>query len=79
MWLEITNVDPEQAVELEATLTGLQAKIGCRRNSHVGEGGQRNTFEAPGTVAPKPVSAKIEGGKLTLHLAPKSITVISVQ
>ena len=38
-----------------------------------------NTFEAPNTVVPKPISAKVQGGKLTLTLAPKSVTVISVE
>jgi alpha-L-arabinofuranosidase len=38
-----------------------------------------NAFDAPNTVAPKPVSAKVQGGKLTLKLEPKSVTVISVE
>jgi alpha-N-arabinofuranosidase len=37
-----------------------------------------NTFDAPNTVAPKPVAAKVQGGKLTLRLEPKSVTVIAV-
>jgi hypothetical protein len=28
---------------------------------------------------PKPISAKVQGGKLTLKLEPKSITVVSVE
>jgi len=36
------------------------------------------SFEAPRTVVPKPVSAKVQGGRLTLKLEPKSVTVISV-
>ena len=38
-----------------------------------------NSFEAPNTVAPKPISAKVQGGKLALKLEPKSATVISVE
>ena len=38
-----------------------------------------NTFEAPGTVAPKPIEAKVHGATLALTLEPKSVTVISVQ
>ena len=37
-----------------------------------------NTFEAPNTVAPKPISAKVQGGKLTIKLEPKSVTVVSL-
>jgi alpha-N-arabinofuranosidase len=38
-----------------------------------------NTFDAPNTVAPKPISAKAQGGKLVLKLEPKSVTVVSVE
>ena len=79
LWLEITNLDPNQSVEIEATI--------CRHapaRSAVGETltapkvDSVNTFEAPNTVVPKPVSATVQGGKLTLKLEPKSVTVISI-
>jgi alpha-N-arabinofuranosidase len=38
-----------------------------------------NTFDAPNTVVPKPISAKAQGGKLTLKLEPKSVSVISIE
>jgi alpha-N-arabinofuranosidase len=38
-----------------------------------------NSFETPGTVAPKPVSAKLVGDGLTLTLEPKSVTVLSIR
>jgi alpha-N-arabinofuranosidase len=38
-----------------------------------------NTLEAPETVAPKPITAKVEGGRVSLVLEPKSVTVISVE
>ena len=37
-----------------------------------------NTFEAPNTVVPKPVTAKRTGGALTLELGPASVTVVSL-
>jgi len=37
-----------------------------------------NTFDAPNTLVPKPVSAKAQYGKLTFKLEPKSVTVIVV-
>ena len=33
----------------------------------------------PYTVVPKPISAKVQDGKLALKLEPKSVTVISVE
>jgi alpha-L-arabinofuranosidase len=38
-----------------------------------------NSFEASNMVMPKPVSAKVQGGKLALKLEHKSVTVISVE
>ncbi len=38
-----------------------------------------NTFDAPSTVAPKPVAVKSTKGKLMLDLAPQSITVVALE
>jgi alpha-N-arabinofuranosidase len=38
-----------------------------------------NTFDAPKTVAPRPVSAQVQGDRLTLTLDPKSVTVLAVR
>jgi alpha-N-arabinofuranosidase len=76
LWLEITNLDPNQAVEIEATLAGKAAvgeTLTAPRVDSV------NTFESPNTVVPKPVSTTLQGGKLTLKLEPKSVTVVSVE
>jgi alpha-L-arabinofuranosidase len=37
-----------------------------------------NTFEAPATVVPKPVSVKASRGKLVLTLAPASVSVLEL-
>jgi len=37
-----------------------------------------NTFDAPNTVVPKKISAKIAGGKVALTVEPKSVTVVSI-
>jgi alpha-N-arabinofuranosidase len=37
-----------------------------------------NTFEAPQTVAPRPVAPKVQGGTVTLTLEPRSVTVVSI-
>jgi alpha-N-arabinofuranosidase len=38
-----------------------------------------NTFAAPRTVEPKPVSATASSGKLVLQLAPHSVTVVALE
>ena len=38
-----------------------------------------NTFEAPNTVSPKPITATIAGDRLLVTLAPRSVTVLAVR
>jgi alpha-N-arabinofuranosidase len=38
-----------------------------------------NTFDAPGTVTPKPFRATARAGQLRLSLAPASVTVVEIQ
>ncbi len=79
LWLEITNLDPNQPVEIEASLAGTTAKSAVGETLTASKVDSVNTFDAPNTVAPKPISAKAQGGKLTLKLEPKSVTVISIE
>jgi alpha-N-arabinofuranosidase len=79
LWLEITNVDPNQPVEIEVSLIGITAKSAQGETLTAPKVDSVNSFEAPNTVVPKPISAKIQGGKLSLRLEPKSVTVISVE
>jgi alpha-N-arabinofuranosidase len=79
LWLEITNVDPNQAVEIEVSLGDITAKSVAGETLTAPKVDSVNTFDAPNVVVPKPLSAKVQGGKLTLKLKPKSVTVISVE
>lgn len=79
LWLELTNVDPNQATEVEIALPGVNAKTAAGQTLTAAKVDSVNTFESPNTVVPKPVSAKIDGGRLALKLEPKSVTVISVE
>jgi alpha-L-arabinofuranosidase len=79
LWLAITNVDPNQPAEIEVSLARTNAKSAAGETLTASEVDSVNTFDAPNTVVPKPISAKAQDGKLTLELAPKSVTVIAVE
>jgi alpha-N-arabinofuranosidase len=79
LWLAITNVDPNQPADIEASLTGISAKSAAGETLTAPRVDSVNSFDAPNTVVPKPISAKVQGGKLSLRLEPKSVTVVSVQ
>ena len=79
LWLAITNLDPNQPAEIEASLPGVNAKSAIGETLTAPKVDSVNTFEAPNTVAPKPITARIQGGKLSLKVEPKSVTVVSFQ
>jgi alpha-L-arabinofuranosidase len=76
--LAITNVDPNRPAEIEISLAGVNAKSAAGEMLTASKVDSVNTFDAPNTVVPKPVSAKAQDGKLILKLEPKSVTVIIV-
>jgi alpha-L-arabinofuranosidase len=79
LWLAVTNLDPNQPVEIDASVSGITAKSAAGETLTAPKVDSVNTFDEPNTVVPKPVSAKVQGGKLVLELAPKSVTVVAVE
>ena len=79
LWLEITNLDPNQPADVDISFSGVAAKSAAGETLTAPSVDSVNTFEAPNTVVTKPVSAKAQAGKLTLRLEPKSVNVISVE
>jgi alpha-N-arabinofuranosidase len=78
LWLAMTNLDPGEPVEVEVRLAGVEARAATGETLSAASVDSVNTFEAPDTVAPKPVSATVGAGTVTLTLAARSVTVISV-
>ncbi len=79
LWLALTNVDPTRPVDISARLAGISPKTVAGETLTAAAVDSVNTFEAPKTVVPKPVSARVQGDQVTLTLDPKSVTVVSVR
>ena len=79
LWLAVTNIDPNRPANISANLAGLTPKSAAGETLSAPKVDSVNTFEAPNTVVPKPIAAKVQGHTLTLTLAPKSVTVIAVE
>ena len=79
LWVAITNLDPNETAEVELNLVGTSAKAAFGETLTAPKVDSINTFDAPNTVVPKPISAKAQGGKLILKLEPKSVSVISIE
>jgi alpha-L-arabinofuranosidase len=79
LWIALTNVDPNRPADLTVRLSGMSARTAAGETLTAAAVDAVNTFEAPDAVAPKPFSAKVQGDRLALTLAPKSVTVFSVR
>lgn len=78
LWLSLTNVDPNRAIEVEVGLNGKNANSATGEMLTAPNVDSVNTFDAPNTVSPKPISTKVQNGKLTIKLDPKSVTVVAI-
>jgi alpha-N-arabinofuranosidase len=79
LWLEITNLDPNKPVEIDAEIAGMTVRSAKGETLTATAVDSVNTFTSPNTVMPKPVSASVKGGRLVLTVEPKSVTVISLE
>ena len=61
LWLAVTNLDPNRPVTVEATLAGITPKAAAGETLTAPRVDSVNTFEAPNTVVPKPIAAKVQG------------------
>jgi alpha-N-arabinofuranosidase len=75
----ITNVDPNAAADVELSVAGIRAKAAAGETLTAPKVDSVNSFDAPGTVVPRPVSSTAHDGKIALRLEPKSVTVIAVE
>ncbi len=79
VWLALTNLNPAAPADIAVTLQGITPRSASGETLTAPDVDSVNTFEAPATVAPTPVQAKVEGNRVALTLAPKSVTVLGVR
>jgi alpha-N-arabinofuranosidase len=79
LWLSLTNLDPDRAASIEVETSGTRATRANGLTLAARQIDSVNTFEAPGTVVPKPFSAKASGNRLPLKLPPASVTVVELE
>jgi alpha-N-arabinofuranosidase len=79
LWLAFANVDPNRPADISATLSGMTARSASGDTLTAPAMDSVNTFDAPAAVAPKPATVTLAGNRLSVTLAPKSVTVIGVR
>jgi alpha-N-arabinofuranosidase len=79
LWLEITNLDPDKPLVIDAEIAGVKVKSAKGETLTAPAVDSVNTFAAPNAVMPKPVSATLKDDRLTLRVEPKSVTVLELE
>jgi alpha-N-arabinofuranosidase len=77
--LEITNLDAENPAIIDADLPGIAAKSAGAETLTGVAVDSINTFDSPNAVVPKPAAVKIQNGKFSLTVPPRSVTVVSIE
>jgi alpha-N-arabinofuranosidase len=77
--VEITNLDAEYPVAIDADLTGIKATSAKAETLTAPTVDGINTFDSPNTVTPKETAVRLQGGKISLTVEPRSITVVSIE
>jgi alpha-L-arabinofuranosidase len=78
-WIAVTNIDPKSTATLSISLTGVKATRASGQTLSAPKVDSVNIFDAPNTVAPNALSARVVGGKLTITVAPASVTVLGLE
>ena len=78
VWLSLTNLDPNQPLEVDASSLGFAAKSATGQVLTAPKVDSVNDFDHPDTVAPKAITAKAKNGALILNLPPESVTVVEL-
>ena len=79
IWLSFANVDPNRSAQIAATLAGMTPRSASGETLTGAAIDSVNTFDAPNAVTPKPATVTIAGNRVSLTLAPRSVTVIGVR
>ncbi|MGC1424967.1 MAG: alpha-L-arabinofuranosidase C-terminal domain-containing protein [Terracidiphilus sp.] len=77
--LEITDLDAESPATIDVDVAGIVAKSAKAETLTGVAVDSINTFDSPSTVVPKPTAVKVQNGKLSLTVASRSVTVISIE
>ncbi|HTN40853.1 MAG TPA: alpha-L-arabinofuranosidase C-terminal domain-containing protein [Asticcacaulis sp.] len=79
VWIAVTNIDPTSSATFSVSIAGVKATKAAGQTLSAPKVNSINTFDAPNTVTPKGISAKVADGKLTITVAPASVTVMGLE
>ncbi|TFW16655.1 alpha-N-arabinofuranosidase [Duganella callida] len=79
LWVALTNIDYQRPVEIALAVSGRPAVAVSGQILAAPQADSVNTFAAPDTVTPQPLTASMVQGRPVLTLAPRSVAVVAVE
>ncbi len=79
LWLSLVNVDPQRPAEVRVAIPGVRARAAAGTVLTAPKVNAINTFEAPDTVVPRPISGRAANGAVTLQLPAKSVVMVAIE
>ena len=78
LWLSLVNLDPTARKEIAVEVAGLGVTRAAGEVLTAPNVNSINTFEAPDTVSPEPISGTVRGGRVTVPLPARSVAVLAL-
>ncbi|MCW3834711.1 alpha-N-arabinofuranosidase [Sphingomonas canadensis] len=79
LWLAAVNLDPNRAAPLRLEIPGVRVRSAAGEVLTAPKVNSLNSFDAPDSVAPRPIAGKAQGGGVTIELPAKSVTVLALE
>ena len=78
LWLALVNLDPDSPSTVSINVEGLAVSQAAGQVLTAANVNSINTFAAPETVAPAPISGAVRNGVLQVELPGKSVAVLAL-
>ncbi len=78
LWLSLVNLDPDRPAMVRLAIEGVRAGGASGTVLTAPAVNSINTFDAPETVVPRPISGRTSGGALAIELPAKSVAVLAI-
>jgi alpha-N-arabinofuranosidase len=79
LWIAVTNIDGMRPATVAIAVEGKRMRAARGETLAAPHLDSVNTFDAPHTVEPKAIAARVEDGKVVLHVPPASVTVVGLE
>src|SRR5690606_20415454 len=79
LWLALVNLDPRAEKTVTVDVSGLSVRSAMGEVLTAPNVNSVNTYDAPDTVAPKPIAGTLRGGSLRVELPAKAVAMLALE